>query len=359
MIHCGAESTHFPHRLLKPMDKLRRRECSSPRQTQVTSGNDAGIDRLIAAIASAHHGVISAAQMQAAGIARSSIAHRERTGRLHRLTSGVYLVGHYHWTIEATWSAALLWAGGNAQLTNRSGGESQGWLTAYPSRVTVTAGPRAQPRTTLLWWPGRAPTEVILHRWTPRAAAVRAPSGLATLSYPELVLGIAAVGTPGQLRAAVRAAEYRGQVTDASLRAMLGRGRHGSEALRALLDRRPVGTTPMRTALEERALELFLAAGMPLPRTNVWLPSHEPVTQVDFSWDLIGLVAEADGPEHRLPAQQQRDRDYEQALSAHGLIVVRFDDEQIDDRPTTVIDAMGPWVKRAAAIYPPEAYPKR
>lgn len=56
-------------------------------------------DLRIAEIAAHQHGVISIAQIRAAGLDKHQVLHRVRTARLHRIHQGVFAVGHSHLAI--------------------------------------------------------------------------------------------------------------------------------------------------------------------------------------------------------------------------------------------------------------------
>jgi hypothetical protein len=64
-------------------------------------------ERRIAEIAGKQLGVVSAAQLRAAGFGEGAIKRRLRAGRLHRLHRGVYLVGHVVASEGATEMAAV------------------------------------------------------------------------------------------------------------------------------------------------------------------------------------------------------------------------------------------------------------
>ncbi len=110
------------------------------------------------------------------------------------------------------------------------------------------------------------------------------------------------------------------------------RGEPGVARLREILDRRTFRYT--RTELERVFIPLAREAGLPLPRTSVYVTGHE----VDFHFDELGLVVETDGlTYHRTPAQQAKDRVRDQDHSAAGLTQLRFTHEQIKYEPERVV----------------------
>jgi very-short-patch-repair endonuclease len=101
-------------------------------------------------------------------------------------------------------------------------------------------------------------------------------------------------------------------------------GERGVARLREILDRRTFRYT--RSELERAFLPLVRAAGLPLPRTSVFVDGHE----VDFHFPTLGLVIETDGlTYHRTPSQQAKDRERDQDHAAAGTTQLRFTHAQI------------------------------
>jgi predicted transcriptional regulator of viral defense system len=100
----------------------------------------------LASLATRQHGVITAAQLAAAGLGRPAIAQRVRRGRLHRVHRGVYAVGHPRLSREGRWMAAVLAAGEGAALCGLSAAEF--WqISRHRSEVSeVVAPPRHSPQ---------------------------------------------------------------------------------------------------------------------------------------------------------------------------------------------------------------------
>jgi very-short-patch-repair endonuclease len=109
-------------------------------------------------------------------------------------------------------------------------------------------------------------------------------------------------------------------------------GEPGVARLREILDRRTFRYT--RSELERVFIPLALEAGLPRPRTSVYVTGHE----VDFHFDGLGLVVETDGlTYHRTPSQQAKDRERDQDHAAAGLTPVRFTHDQIKYEPERVV----------------------
>lgn len=75
-------------------------------------------DQRIGQIAERQHGVLTIAQLRAAGVTDDAVKGRVRTGRLRRMHRGVYAIGHSYLSQEGRWMAAVLASGG--VLSHRS-----------------------------------------------------------------------------------------------------------------------------------------------------------------------------------------------------------------------------------------------
>ena len=122
-------------------------------------------------------------------------------------------------------------------------------------------------------------------------------------------------------------------------------GERGVARLRAILDQRTFRYT--RSELERAFLPLVRQAGLPLPRTSVYVTGHE----VDFHFADLGLVVETDGlTYHRTPAEQAKDHERDQDHSAAGLFPLRFTHAQIKFEPDHVVRilrATASWLNRS------------
>lgn len=164
-----------------------------------------------------------------------------------------------------------------------------------------------------------------------------------------------------QMERAMNEADRLGLVRTDDLRKALDDhpGEPGVARLRAIIDRATFRYT--RSELERAFLPLARRAGLPLPRTSVYVNEYE----VDFHFPDLGLVIETDGlTYHRTPAEQKKDRERDQAHTAAGLTCLRFTHGQIKFEPDHVartLRATEPWLRRRsdARSSPPGSQPGR
>src|SRR5262245_37511741 len=96
-------------------------------------------DRIISRLASRSHGVVTRAQLVAAGLSLDEIRHRLQSGVLLREYRGVYRVGHRAPSDEARYLAAVWACGRGAVLSGRAAGHLLGIIATPPSMPEVTA----------------------------------------------------------------------------------------------------------------------------------------------------------------------------------------------------------------------------
>jgi very-short-patch-repair endonuclease len=264
-------------------------------------------DRVIANIAARQHGVVSTAQLRAAGIGRNATSLRVRAGRLHRLHRGVYAVGHTRLTFEARCVAAALALGERAVVSHRSAAAVWGMLPAHQGPIDVTV-------------PGRGGREKRSSIRVHRSATLIA--GFATrrhipLTKPARTLQDLHRTLPQQVfqRAVRRALDLR-LISPPDL------------------DNEPDLT---RSELERLFLRLSRRHRLPEPEVNARLGSYE----VDFLWRDRAVIAETDGFRHhgsRAAFESDRARDAE--LQCLGYRVLRFTYRQVRDSPGEVVASL-------------------
>jgi predicted transcriptional regulator of viral defense system len=279
-------------------------------------------DAAVGELAERQDGVVSTAQLHAAGVARGAVEWRVRHGRLHRIHRGVYAVGHSRLTQRAQMWAAVLACGGvdAAVLSHRTAAAA--WdLNPMPSgKLDVTTLRRSASTAKLRVHEA--------HALDPLDDAVRQPDGLPVTNVARTLVDLASVLGAHQLQRVCHRAEILRQLDAAHVERLLGARRsHGARNLRAALATlAPAPPDITRSELEERFLALVVDAGLPRPAVNAAAAGHE----VDFLWRRQRLVVETDGAAtHLTPTAFEEDRRRDAALQVAGFRVVRFTWHQI------------------------------
>lgn len=273
-------------------------------------------------LAARQHGVVTRAQLAAAGVAGHRMDYRLRTGLLTRIHRGVYRVG----PVVAPWMrqmAAVLACGPDAVLSH---GSAAGlWEITDPP----------------------APDEPV-HVSVPRR--IRGPAhgvrvhgafvepnergerfGIPVTDVPRTLLDLVGGESALAVEAALAQAEASGLVTFEEVTARLAahRGRAGSRGLRAALEGFG-GPALTRSKAERRLLRLLRKAEIPPPRVNEIVHGLE----VDFTWPDRRVAVEVDGYEfHCGRPAFERDRRRDTVLTGAGWRVLRITWRQLDRRP--------------------------
>jgi hypothetical protein len=302
-------------------------------------------------LAQRQHGVVTHAQLRELGMGGEAIRHRVVSGRLHRLTRGVYTVGRPGLTDKGEWMAAVLACGPQVLLSHRSAAALLGlrrrW--ARPIELVVPAQlARRRPGTRVYRrrirpvenadaiWGVDAPTDKLSpsgYSGDTEPLRARIEDGIPVTGPAVTLVDLATCLPSGQLEAAVNEADHLDLVDPEVLRAAIDLlpGRPGVRRLRALLDAASCALTT--TALERCFLPLAENAGLPLPQTQAQLGSH----RVDFYWLALGLVVETDSLRyHRTPFKQAADKRRDNAHAGSGLTTLRFTHGQVRYEPDYV-----------------------
>ena len=281
---------------------------------------DPGADRDGAAVrrlARTQHQVLSRGQLLDLGYTDRAIEHRVATGRLWRLTRGVYSVGPPRGSDEQRWIAAVLICGDGAVLSHRSAAALWGIGEELRGRIDVSVRRRCEIRRAGLRARSRPPL---------RAADVVERRGIPVTSIVQTLVDLATELPDGRLERAVNEADKHELIDPEALRAALaGRvGEPGVKRLAGLLDKRTFRLSDGE--LERLFRPLAAAAGVPVELTKAWVNDLE----VDFYWPSLGLVVETDGLHyHRTASAQARDRVRDQTHTAAGLTQLRFTHWQV------------------------------
>ena len=159
-------------------------------------------DQKIARLAARQHGVVSIAQLIAAGLQPSAVTLRLNAGRLHRVYRGVYAVGHAALSNEGRWLAAVLVGGECAVLSHRSAAELWKLLPASGGPVEVTVPGRS----------GRAKRQGlrIHHSSSLLFAVTTRRDGIALTAPARTIADLQRTASPEDVRRAIRQANFVG-----------------------------------------------------------------------------------------------------------------------------------------------------
>jgi very-short-patch-repair endonuclease len=263
----------------------------------------------------------------ALGLSRRGIQHRIARGRLHPVGRGIYAVGRPGLTQHGRWMAAVLACGGEgmAALSHSSAAALFKIGTEQAAAIEVTRISRD---------PIRIPGVRVHRRPGLGAGWYGLFEGIPVTSPVQTLIDLATRHGRPAMERSVNEADKLGLVRTDDLRKALDLhpGERGVARLRTVLDRATFRYT--RTELERAFLPLVRRAGLPLPRTSVYVTGHE----VDFHFPHLKLVVETDGlTYHRTPAQQAKDRKRDQDHSAVGIFPLRFTHAQIKYEPDHVV----------------------
>jgi predicted transcriptional regulator of viral defense system len=104
------------------------------------------LDRRIADLAAAQHGVVHRRQLLYLGLSDSAVGRRVAAGRLHRVHRAVYAVGHPVLGAHGRWLAAVLACRPGAVLSHASAGALWEIRPSAAERIDVTLPGAGRPR---------------------------------------------------------------------------------------------------------------------------------------------------------------------------------------------------------------------
>jgi very-short-patch-repair endonuclease len=288
------------------------------------------VDRLIGALAARQHGVVTRAQLRDAGLSDAAITRRLPAGRLHRLHTGVYAVGHPVLGRRGRWMAAVLACGPGAALSHASAAALWELRASASAWIDVTV-PRTGKRTR---------ERIRIHR--PRTLGpdeVTTRDGIPVTTPARTILDMAATLQESRLEHLLDQAEIRELTDYPALEALATAhpGHRGAGKLRAALRRHDAGTDVARSDLEILFKELCRARGLPAPRVNHRVEGKE----VDFLFEAQKLVVETDSWRyHKTRHAFENDRARDAKLARAGYRTLRFTDTQIAHRAAAVAETI-------------------
>jgi len=323
-----AERVLFRHTFPAILPVMER--TGSKRTSGVRFEPHPGLDRAIAELAGAQHGVVALRQLVALGLGARAVRHRVAAGQLHRLHAGVYAVGHPCLTREGRYMAAVLACGPGAALSHRSAADLRELRGSSRTTIDVISPRR----------PGRKRAGIDAHTSTkllPRD--VSKVKGIPCTSVARTLLDLAAVLPRRAVERAIDQAEILQLLDAKAIQDVLSRthGHQGNAPLRSILNDHFPGSTPTRNDLEEAFLQICDKARLPRPEVNAWIPLEPIGYTADFLWREPQLIAETDGRDtHTTKHAFDHDRKRDQRLMLAGFRVVRFPWQQVMHEPSTV-----------------------
>ena len=235
-------------------------------------------ERIIARIAGAQHGIVTWAEMIAAGLSPEVIRHRVEIGLLVRVYRGVYSAGHRVLTTEAHYLAAVKACGEGAVLC--------GAAAAYLLAIFKASSPpppevatRHQRRIPLLK----------TRRLNLDRRDVSELKNIPCTTVPRTIVDLAAVLDDDSLARVFHEANVKYGTTPAQVEAVLQRRGNapGARKVREVIH----GELRVSLSVLERAfLAALKRAGLPLPDTNVRIGNY----RVDCRWAVLGVTVELD-----------------------------------------------------------------
>jgi hypothetical protein len=230
----------------------------------------------IALSADRQHGRISCAQLHAAGVDRNRIARWLADGRLRRVHTGVYAVGHAAPSVLGGYMAAVLAGGDGAVLGHLAAAYALRLLSGVPPPPEITVPTTAHRRR-----PG-----IIIHRVTAlHPLDVATLDGIPITIVPRILLDLAPSTARKDLTRLCHEAWVRHRTAPEQIEACITRNPRKPGAAKL---RRALGSDVTLSDLEEGFLALLRRHGLPEPRTNI----DRSGDTVDCHWPGLGLTIE-------------------------------------------------------------------
>ena len=291
------------------------------------------LDRAVAALAGRQYGVVSHPQLLALGLSPAAIQWRIRTGRLHLVHRGVYLVGHRSMPERADEMAALLACLPAAIISHRS--------AARLWRLLRRPGSSRPVDVTVVGREIHGQDGLRIHRVGSIDERDITQLGPIVLSSPaRTVLELASALTIGGLESVIAEGIRRDPpLFDlAGLGDQVARnpGKRGVARLRrvAELDGGPQYT---HEGAERRMLALVRRHGLPVPAANFVVNGVE----ADFVWHAQRVIVEIDSHQYHLdPIAFERDRTRDAELGALGWLVIRITWRQLTTTEAAVANRL-------------------
>lgn len=294
----------------------------------VTTSNVQVSQSAVWAIAEQQHDRVTHEQLVGLGMTESMIRHRLRVGRLHAVARCVYAISRPRGTLRERWMTDALRCGEGSGVGFGAAFALWGLGREFLRVTEVCVPAHRRPR----------PAGVRVHRRALVLPAELRRADLIPVTSPELTLIDNAIALgPHRLEAAINDADGRGLTNPAKILALADRHPKlkGAGLVRAVLE--PDTFRFTGSELERVFFRLLLAAGLPLPDTQVRTDSG----RVDFAWSAFPLIVEADSlRHHRTASQQAKDARRDQEHLARGITTIRFTHAQVHHEPDHVVTTL-------------------
>ena len=233
------------------------------------------VEKVCAALAARSHGIVTRAELLAAGLTRQEIARRRERGYLIAEFTGVYRVGHRAPSLEARYMAAVKACGDEAVLSGRA--------AAYLYRLI--RGTEPIPHVTS---PRKRRVKGVV---TKRSALIEPARhrGIPVTTVARTLVDLAASSSLTDLARACHEAGVKHGTTPSQVEEVLARHptAPGARKLRSVMS----GAVPVtQSVLERRFLALLAEHELPVPITN----KPAGTVRVDCRWPEIPLTVELD-----------------------------------------------------------------
>jgi hypothetical protein len=258
------------------------------------------VEKVCAALAARSHGIVTRAELLAAGLTRQQIARRRERGYLIVEFPGVYRVGHRAPSLEARYMAAVKASGEEAVLSGPAAAYLYGLIRGTEPMPHVTASRKRQVKGVVTKRSGEI--ERARHRGIPVTTVARTLVDLAaSLSLTDLARACHEAG--------VKYGTAPSQVEEVLARHPTA---PGARKLRGVMR----GAVPVtQSGLERRFLALLVEHDLPLPVTN----KPAGTFRVDCRWTDIPLTVELDSYRfHNSRHSWEQDRRREREARARG-----------------------------------------
>src|SRR5438105_2223314 len=292
------------------------------------------IDVVIARAAVRQHGLVTRAQLLAAGLTERQIDRRLGTGQLLVVHEGVYRLPPVKPTYEQAVLAACLATGGVASHR-------------CAARLFRLRGFELYPKVEICVDSTRAPEldDVVSHRMK---GLQRTSIGALPVAMPAEVLSQLAAVAPDRAEGAVNDVLWRRIATLPGLVRFLqrrgARGRNGTELLRELVAEQVRAGAPTESWLEDRLLEFVRARGYPEPVRQLWLRLPGRRVRLDLAWPEWRVDLEGDGRLfHTSPRDRRRDTARDAALGDVDWAVERVPWLELVESPDSVDARLRRW----------------